>query len=190
MSSRALHDWLTTRQRALDELEAAHRAVAGPGPRRRRATEQINHAYAVLVSSQFQGFCRDLHTEVAQSFVLHLPHNVQDIVRAHLVEHRQLDRGNPNPGNLGSDFRRFGVAFWPEVEARDRRNRTRQQALSEVAVWRNAIAHQDFSGLSLRARPLRVADVRRWRSACAGLAREFDAVLAIHLANLVGVIPW
>jgi len=49
--------------KALDELESAQTSVGGTGPDRRYATQQINQAYAVLVASQFQGFCRDLHTE-------------------------------------------------------------------------------------------------------------------------------
>jgi len=48
---------------ALDEIEAAHASVGGTGPGRRYATQQINQAYALLIASQFQGFCHDLHTE-------------------------------------------------------------------------------------------------------------------------------
>ena len=190
MPSRALVQWLTTRRRALDEVAAAHRAVGGSGPGRRRATEQINHAYAVLVSSQFQGFCRDLHSEVGESFVLHLPGNVQDIMHARLVENRRLDRGNPNPGNLGSDFGRFGLDFWQELAARDRRNQSRQRALGELAAWRNAIAHQDFTSPNLQPRRLRLADVRRWRSTCDALARHVDAMFAAYLTSMVGRRPW
>ena len=46
-------------------MEAAHRSVGGTARGRRFATEQINHAYAVLLASQFQGFARDLHSECA-----------------------------------------------------------------------------------------------------------------------------
>ena len=63
MASRALHRWQTEAQRSLDEIEQAHRAVGGAGPGRRYATQQINQAYVVMVSSQFQRFCRDLHSE-------------------------------------------------------------------------------------------------------------------------------
>ena len=144
----------------------------------------------MLVSSQFQGCCPDLHSEVARAFVLHLPVNVQDIGGERLVESRQLDRGNPNPGNIGSDFRRFGLEFWREVRRCDRRNESRQRALGELAVWRNAIAHQDFANHELRPLRLRLADVRRWRSACEALARQFDALFAAYLTNLVGASPW
>jgi hypothetical protein len=190
MASRALQEWLTTRRRGLDEVAAAHRAVGGSGPGRRRATEQINHAYTLLVSSQFQGFSRDLHTEVARSFARQVPATVRGVFRASLIENRRLDRGNPNPGNLGSDFGRFGIDFWGALRARDRRNESRHRVLLELAVWRNAIAHQDFSSPDLRPRRMHLADVRRWRSACDALAHEFDGMFAAHLTNLVGVPPW
>lgn len=54
---------MNLRARALDEIEAAHASVGGTGPGRRYATQQSNQAYAMLLASQFQGFCRDLHTE-------------------------------------------------------------------------------------------------------------------------------
>ena len=63
MPSLSLQHWNAVRLPRLDEIERAHSSVGGTGPGRRYATQQINHAYAVLLSSQFQGFCRDLHTE-------------------------------------------------------------------------------------------------------------------------------
>lgn len=65
MPSESLIAWQGSRAAELDELEAALRAVGGIGRGRRHATQQLNQAYAVLLSSQFQGFCRDLHTEVS-----------------------------------------------------------------------------------------------------------------------------
>src|ERR1700682_173538 len=61
------------RRLELDEIVEAHRAVGGSGRGRRHATEQVNHAYAVLLSSQFQGFCRDLHSECARHIVQQVP---------------------------------------------------------------------------------------------------------------------
>ena len=47
----------------LDEIAGADAAVGGAARGRRYATQQINRAYAVLLASEFQGFCRDLHSE-------------------------------------------------------------------------------------------------------------------------------
>jgi hypothetical protein len=53
MPSLALQEWSVQRAKALDEIEHAHRSVEGRGPGRRYLTQQINQAYAVLLSSQF-----------------------------------------------------------------------------------------------------------------------------------------
>jgi hypothetical protein len=52
MASVALTKWRTSSKDELDEIEEAHTAVGGSGRGRRYATLQLNHAYAVLVSSQ------------------------------------------------------------------------------------------------------------------------------------------
>jgi hypothetical protein len=69
MPSISWQTWSTSRTADLDEIENAHRSVVGTGRDRRVATQQINQAYAVLLSSQFQAFCRDLHTEGAKALV-------------------------------------------------------------------------------------------------------------------------
>src|SRR5690242_4398976 len=145
MPSHSLLTWRTSAARALDEIEAAHAAVGGTGPGRRYATQQINHAYAVLLSSQFQGFCRDLHTECANLLVRPVaPAVLQVALRRPLTQDRKLDRGNANAGNIGADFARLGMTFWPDVHRLDQRHQARQALLEELNAWRNAIAHQDF----------------------------------------------
>lgn len=63
MPSQSLVHWSSKRSVGLEEIESAHRSVGGTGRGRRYATSQINQAYVVILSSQFQGFCRDLHSE-------------------------------------------------------------------------------------------------------------------------------
>src|SRR5438874_12908119 len=105
LASVALQLWQTVRAAALDEIEAAHRLVGGSGPGRRYATQQINHAYAVLLSSQFQGFCRDLHTECVDAIAAAFTRpGLSQAVRDEFLLARKLDRGNPNPANIGADF--------------------------------------------------------------------------------------
>ncbi|HEY7117255.1 MAG TPA: hypothetical protein VH475_11745 [Tepidisphaeraceae bacterium] len=191
MASTSLRRWRGERSAALNEIEAAHRSVGGGGRGRRYATEQINHAYAVLLSSQFQGFCRDLHSEAAE-FVASSsnPASARDLIRAAMTQFRTLDRGNPNPGNVGQDFNRFGILFWEEVRNRDVRSITWQDRLEELNRWRNAIAHQHFDRAMLAERPLRLDRVREWRRACSGIAQVFDAVLRTRLTSLFGLSPW
>ena len=192
MASRSLQRWRTERTRELDQIEAAHAAISGTGRGRRYATQQVNQAYAVLLSSQFQGFCRDLHSECLDHFVQAIaPESIRQAIRAEFLLHRRLDQANPNPGNIGADFNRFGLRFWGEVIALDRRNSQRRIHLETLNLWRNAIAHQDFDPDKLGGkRTLQLPTVRSWRKACNGLAGAFDHVMASYLSSILGTSPW
>jgi hypothetical protein len=190
MPSAALGQWQTTSHNALAEIEAAHRAVGGFGRGRRYATLQINHAYTVMVSSQFQGFCRALHSAAVDVVATATqPANVAVVLRSALMQGRKLDFGNPSPSNLGADFGRLGMAFWDEVRDLDARNIARKDRLEELNEWRNAIAHQDFARVGGRDR-LHLGSVRGWRAACGALAICFDRAVGLHLGRLVGRAPW
>jgi hypothetical protein len=191
--STALDNWSTGRATSLDEIENAHRSVGGRGPGRRYATQQINQAYAVLLSSQFQAFCRDLHTEGVTHLVAPvLSLDLRAMYRSSLMMSRQIDRGNPNPGNIGSDFNRLGLSFWPQVDAHRSQNPQRKILLEELNNWWNAIAHQDFSPAMPRGgRPiLQLVQVQGWRKACDGLAQSFDEIMGSHIVSKTGTIPW
>jgi hypothetical protein len=193
MPSVALQNWSAGRAAALDEIEHAHRSVGGSGPGRRYLTQHINQAYAVLLSSQFQGFCRDLHDECAGYLVAPVASLVLlATYRSNLLFGRKLDTGNANSGNIGADFNRFGVAFWPAVDADSPRNPARRLALEALNRWRNAIAHNAFTPDMYKGRrpSLHLVEVQEWRKACDGLARSFDNVLRAHLHSATGVVPW
>jgi hypothetical protein len=193
MPSLALKRWRAERAAALDEIENVHRSVGGTGRRRHATMQQLNHAYALLLSSELQGFCRDLHTECAVAIARTLPStNLQYLMRDGLVLGRKLDVGNPNPGNIGADFNRFGPSFWTLVDAAHPRNLRQKTLLERMNRWRNAIAHNTFEpGMLRRGRPvLSRVEVRRWRKACDGLARWFDQVMHAHLQTVTGSNPW
>ena len=153
MPSRSLENWRTKRTNELDEIETAHTAIRGSGRGRRYATQQVNHAYVVLLSSQFQGFCRDLHSECVDHLLQIIqPASLQSVLSAEFLLHRTLDRGNPTPSNLGADFNRLGLEFWSDVNRISRRNERRQKYLEELNNWRNAIAHHDFDPAKLGGR--------------------------------------
>lgn len=190
MPSAALRRWVSERLPRLDEIEHAHRSVGGTGPGRRVATLQINHAYAVLLSAQFQGFCRDLHSESAAAIVAAVsPAAFRQALAAEYDFGRKLDQGNPNPGNIGSDFNRLGLRFWQHMIALDARNERRQEALLMMTTWRNAIAHQEFTAVGSSA-VLRLNKVREWRGVCDVLAENSDRVMQAHLRSMLGVPPW
>lgn len=191
MPSQSFTEWSSVRVKKLDQIEAAHATVGGHGPGRRYATEQINHAYAVLLSAQFQGYCRDLHSESAD----YLSQNVgspllQDMMHESMIQNRKLDRGNPNPSNIGADFGRFAMAFWYQVQNLDHRNLKRQNRLEELSLWRNAIAHQDFNRLGSQSKSLKLSRVRAWRKACEHLAQSFDEVMCNQIQCATNARPW
>lgn len=194
MPSRSFVIWKRRRLRALEPIELAHAAIVGVGPGRRHVTQQINQAFAVLLSSQFQGFCRDLHSECVDHIVKNvLPTSAQEVVRLNLLKGRKLDTANPNPANLGNDFNRFGrkFRFMDELLAHDPSNQLRKTKLEELSVWRNAIAHQDFTNQELQGKAtISLGAVKRWRAACKGFATSMDQVMRRQLTTLLGVSPW
>lgn len=191
MASASLRRWQSLRATELDRIAAAHRIVAISGAGKRWASQQMSHAYAMLLSSQFQGFCRDLHSECVDHIVRSIePTILHTALRAEFVFARKLDRGNPNPGNIGADFTRLGLSFWEEVRALDAKNKDRQQMLEVLSEWRNAIAHQDFDHERLKPGAINLSVVTRWRRACNRLAVSFDRVMARHLAVITGSAPW
>jgi hypothetical protein len=140
----------------------------------------------MLLSSHFQGFCRDLHSESVDAILRSVtPVRLRLTLRRELFLARKLDRGNPNPGNIGSDFSRLGVLIWPELHAGDIRNSARHMRLETLCEWRNAIVHQDFKA-EFDPEALRLSLVRSWRGTCNGLARSLDRVVGRYLANLGG----
>src|SRR5260370_9166654 len=117
MPSNLLIRWNAERADALDEIENAHVMVGGSERGRRYATQQINYSYAALLSSHFQGFCRDLHSECVDHVIAIVPAQLRIFMRAEFTWNRSLSRGNPHPGAIGSDFSRFGRDFCVVVYA-------------------------------------------------------------------------
>ncbi|MDB5348882.1 MAG: Uncharacterized protein JWN86_129 [Planctomycetota bacterium] len=192
MPSTSHERWTTSRRVSLDEIEQAHVAVGGTKRGRRYATQQINRAYSMLLASQFQGFCRDLHSECIDHLVAMVnPTSVKEIMRDELNRNRQLDRGNAQSGTIGADFGRLRIDFWTEVRGHDQRNKARQSLLDDLNVWRNAIAHQNFDPTKLGGTSiLRLSQVRQFRTACDRLASAFDDIIRHHLHTLTGASPW
>ena len=110
-------------------------------------------------------------------------------MRVEFLMSRTLDRGNPHPGGIGSDFNRLGVDFWPEVYALHALNNRRRELLQELIDWRNAIAHQDFNPVGGDP-TLHLGRVKTWRSAVNALTGYFDRVMRSYLGGLMGAPPW
>lgn len=193
MPSTSYRQWRTVQASALDEIAQAHAAVGGTARGRRYTTQQINRAYAVLLASQFQGFCRDLHSECVDHLIAAIAPGavIQSVVRAEFDRGRQLAHGNAQPGSLGADFGRLGVDLWNELRTYNPASVQWKGVLGLLNEWRNAIAHHDFTSPKLGgAVNLRLGKVRQWRASCRRLARAMDEVMRRHLVTLTGASPW
>jgi hypothetical protein len=193
MPSISYRHWRAARLRMLDEIAGAHAAVGGSARGRRYATQQINRAYAVLLASQFQVFCRELHLECVNRLlsVMAPPAPILSLLVAELTRGRQLDRGNAQPSSLGADFGRLSMDFWDDMEVHEPTTILWKQDLEVLNEWRNAIVHQDFTSPRLGGiMNLRLVTVRKWRRSCSRLARAMDEVMRVHMQGLTGVSPW
>ena len=192
MASVSLSRWQTAANASLDELVQAHQALVtrgvGPG--------QLNQAFAVMLSSHFQGFCRDLHTEAVDCLCDHLTDPwVVSIFRERFIQGRKLDIGNPTPANLGNDFSRFGMSVAEAMEVRNPDWAVHKRDLELFFRWRNAIAHADFASTSELSFGngrilLEFGDVLRWWGRCGDLALGLDRAVGDHLSLLVGRPSW
>jgi hypothetical protein len=195
--STAYAAWFGYRQARIDQLRMAHRTVGGSGPGRRWATEQLNWALTLRLAGEFQGFARELHDVAVDHLVLVVAGGnagLASVLRAGMTAHRQLDKGNANPGTLGDDYRRLGIRLWPDLRAASYRATVWNRNLDLLNEARNAIAHADETTLrDLRTRgyPITLTTVNRWKSSLDGLVRAMDDVVGAYLGRSLGTgSPW
>jgi hypothetical protein len=63
--------------------------------------------------------------------------------------------------------------------------------LDELMLWRNAIAHNDFSEVAVGTPAvLTLAKVSRWRNGLNSLCDCFDMVMRDHLTTILTATPW
>jgi hypothetical protein len=111
MPSNSLQRWHLERAEALAEIENSHVIIGGTERGRRYATQQVNYSYVTLLSSHFQGFCRDLHTECVERIAAVVPTPLRNFMQLEFTWNRSLSKGNPHPGAIGFDFKRLGINF-------------------------------------------------------------------------------
>lgn len=192
MPSDALIAWRTVRVPRLNNVEADCLHLAALYPTDPDRVQEHVRSYAVLLSSEFQGFCRELHSECANKLVASVgPSALRTVLRAQCLYARKLDTGNPSPGNLGADFSRFVFDFWPLVLALGPAHAARRHRLAMLNAWRNAVAHHDYDPAELGGTTtLTVPEVRAWQADCDAFASAFDAVMRNGLFAATGVVPW
>ncbi|HET6401460.1 MAG TPA: HEPN domain-containing protein [Candidatus Kapabacteria bacterium] len=194
MSSASLANWKNHRSLSLDEIENAlsHIYPRKKGGRRAQKSQSLNYSYLLLLSSEFQGFCRDIHTEGSLHISLNVAPSLSKLIENLFGKHRKVDHGNPNPANLAADFNQFGFDFWAALETSSKLNAGRRGQIDDMVLWRNAIAHQDFDPIKKKFGQLTLyLDwVQRMRQACEKLAEQIDKILGEQLTTITGKNPW
>lgn len=193
--SEALNEWRSSSCEVFDGIEVIHGKVEANEVGRSLMIQQVNYAYAVLITAHFQRYCRALHTEATQSVIGGVPDPAfAEVVERLLSRKRLIDKGNPTPRNLGTDFDRFGFKLWDDVEARDRRNRKRRHKLDHLCEWRNGITHGVISEKRSEGRlsppNLTLGTCKDWRRALGALAESMDSVIAMQCQALGRQRPW
>lgn len=180
MPSNSYGIWNSARSDELDEIAAT------------ATTQQGIHAYVLLLSAQFQGFCRELHVGAVDHYVdWMISPAAKDSVKTLLVQGRQLDSRNPQPGCIGADFGRFGLDFWDEVRSLSPQDHRRHvNGLELMVMWRNIIAHSDFKNPRVQGQTLSLPAVEGWRATCDHFASAFDEVMRRFLETVTGRSPW
>lgn len=192
----AFQTWTALRLPRMSQLTDAHAMVSGPGPGRRTRTEAINWALVVILSSELQGFFRELHDESLEFLSLRMARGNQvyfTLIRNNLTANRGLDRVNPKPETLQADFERLGIDLWGDLRAQVASGGRWYQQLTRLNRARNAIAHHEpakLARLAAEGYPLTLRTVDSWRAACEGVVRNGDRVVGAHLQRMTGVRPW
>jgi hypothetical protein len=190
----ALEEWRGPSSLALDEIELLYWQVAFVDAGGPALIEQVNHHYVTMLVAHFQRYCRAIHEEAAQAVAADSDRDLASVIEGLFDQGRLLDRGNPTPTALGSDFGRFGFRLWQDLEADDRSNRRTKKQLERICEWRNGITHGDLprkraAGL-LDPADLTLEACRDWRHELDRLAISIDRVLATRCRALGRSEPW
>ncbi len=187
MPSTSLKEWQHQRLVRLQHIEAQCAASLAAVPPNLHLAEENLRGYVVLLSAHFQGFCRDLYTEVGQVIISRVRVSLQALVERQFSPQCSLDHGNPSFENIQRDFKRFDFHLAPSLAA-DPATALRLQHLAILNQWRNVAAHQ---GKTLPASgSLDLPSVQAWRNSCDALAVSLDGITYNQLRKILRRAPW
>ena len=185
MPSASLDLWVNERIPSLDQVDAQCAASQALVPANPRLVDENIRGFILLLSAHFQGYCRDLYTECAQTISSRMSVSLEVLVQQQFTANLALDHGNPNVENIKKDFHRFGFAL--DMAARDAANHARLVDLKELNRWRNIAAHHGTvppAGIPL------LATVQRWKTSCDGLATSLDEIMYDEFRKILRRKPW
>jgi hypothetical protein len=145
-------EWFGSRRANINELLRAHATIgnvgrgAGPGRPRTAGTEQLNEALVLRVTTEFQGFVRDL-LDLATIKVVRSsgcgPAYQAQIITA-MTRNRSIDRGNPRLDAIEADMSRLGLqTIRQHLRAKNFSHADDVAWLQKLVELRNALAHDD-----------------------------------------------
>ena len=185
MPSSSLDLWVNERTLGLDQVDAQCTASQALVPANPRLVDENIRGFILLLSAHFQGYCRDLYTECAQTISSRMRLSLKILVQRQFTANRALEHGNPNIELIKKDFNRFGFAL--DMAAHDAANHGRLADLKELNRWRNIAAHHGTvppSGIPL------LSTVQGWRNSCNGLATSLDGIMYNQLLRILKKKPW
>jgi hypothetical protein len=175
MPSASLLNWRNVRLPSLGHVDAQCAASLAAAPPNAALIDENLRGNVLLLSAHFQGFCRDLHTECIQIIVSRVRRpSLEILFQAQFSARRELDRGNPNFGNIVKDFNRFGFPAKTVLDAAPG-TAARKVHLHYLNEWRNAAAHHNV--VLPPGGPLTLPMIQAWRVSCDGLATSLDGLM-------------
>lgn len=173
MSSQAF-EGLKERLKDVDQLMAAHAAIAGSKPGRKYEVLGINRAALLMLSAHFEGYLEDVMAEALETIN-------PDLDPAVLI------RGfhNPWPDRIDELFAFLGLEKPArEISWQKAGNKTVRENLEILVGTRNRVAH-GATGVTVYK-----TDVVRLRKYVLGFAERFDQKVRARVVTLVGLDPW
>ena len=188
MPSAAYLHWKNDRMARVAGVEGQCVAViATVPPPDVRLVEELMRGLVIQLCGHFQGFCRDLYSEAAQSCAAQFPIPTGAFVLTQFNAGLQIDRANPTLETLAVDYKRFGIDIRSHIMAMPG-GQLHIQNLARLNKWRNHIAHQTLgvpAGL-----PLDLATLRSWVNLCDSIGVVLDGVVYNFLSSAFGQPPW
>jgi hypothetical protein len=165
---------LNDRLKDVDQLMAAHTAIAGPKPGRKFEVIGINRAAILMLSSHFEGYLEDVMAEALKS--------INSALQA-----PTLTKGfhNPWPDRIDELFEFLGMEkpsrniSWQKAGNQAVRNN-----LEKLVRMRNQLAH-GTTGVTVYK-----DDITRFRGYIEGFSERFDKAVRAQVKEISGKVPW
>jgi hypothetical protein len=173
----------------LSEVDAHCAAVLALVPPNPTFLDETLRGFVLHLSAHFQGFCRDLYTECAQTWIAAIPSGLRATAQAQFFAQLALEKGNPTYQNIKRDFNRFG--FLLDLQSASPTGAAHVTNLGQLNDWRNKAAHQGTQPLGGGVpAALTLSIVQGWRASCETLATSLDGIMHAELLRIMGVAPW